>query len=80
MDAKGRVEVGLIKPSKLYYCLLTEIQGGGEGGKYRINKSLPKELVEKLWKKKLKGFQTAFLKTLGTLRYGTAAEREDHFR
>ena len=48
MDRKGRTEVGLISPKKPYIRLLTEIPG--KSGKYRINPSLPKEVLRALGK------------------------------
>ena len=46
MDSKGRTEVGLISPQKKYYRLLTEVPG--KSGEYRINQSLPKEVLRAL--------------------------------
>lgn len=46
MDGKGRVNVGLIQAKKPFYRLLTEIPG--KGGEYRINPSLPKEVLRAL--------------------------------
>ena len=46
MDEKGRVKVGLISPQKRYYNLLTQVPG--KSGEYRINPSLPKEVLRAL--------------------------------
>ena len=46
MDEKGRTKVGLIKPQKPYYNLLTQVPG--KSGEYRINPSLPKEVLRAL--------------------------------
>ena len=40
MDENGTTKVGLIKPQKPYYNLLTQVPG--RSGEYRINPSLPK--------------------------------------
>ena len=46
MDEKGRVKVGLIKPKKPYYPLLTKVPG--KDAEYQINKNLTKELLRAL--------------------------------
>ena len=46
MDEKVRTRVGLISPKKPFYNLLTQIPG--KSGEYRINPSLPKEVLRAL--------------------------------
>ena len=55
MDSKGRTEVGLISPQKKYYRLLTEVPG--KSGEYRINQSLPKEVLRALGKSRRETIQ-----------------------
>ncbi len=45
IDENGRLNVGLIKPSKPYYNLITKIPGKEE---YQINIRLPKEVLKAL--------------------------------
>ena len=69
MDGKGRTRVGLISPKKPFYNLLTQIPG--KSGEYRINPSLPKEVLRSLGEsrrqtiqeeRKKEGFQKELLK------------------
>ena len=70
MDSKGRTEVALIALKKPFYRLLTEIPG--KSGEYRINPSLPKEVLRALGESRRETIQ----KEIGRLSEGIIVNKK----